>query len=130
MATNYTATRFAGDTGTPTTVAAIGDASNDTAQPFACRAVQVTVDFGVSSDRCRTSVAGVPWVLGRSPRPHAQVVGRPATALTPAYVSDEDALNDQVLAIVTNIVDATTFDVIAYAPGGSSGVMIVQVYGV
>lgn len=130
MATNYTATRFAGDTGTPTTVAAIGDASNDAAQPFAMRSVQVTVDFGVNSDRCRTSVAGVPWVLARRPRPIAQAVGRPQTATSPVFASDEDALNDQVLAIVTNIVDATTFDVIAFAPGGSSGVFIVQVYGV
>lgn len=127
MSTTYTATRYAGDTNVATTTGAIGDASTDASiAPGAARALTVTVDFGVSSGRTVTTVTGVPWVKA-TPRPQCEVVGRPSAV---AFADDEDALTEAVRAIVTNVVDGVSFDVVAYAPNNSSGVFTISIIGV
>jgi len=127
MATNYTATRYAGDTNVATTTGAVGDASSDGAlAPGSARAITVTVDFGISSGRAVTTVLGVPWVRS-VPRPQCEVTGRPSAV---AFADDEDALTDAVRAIVTNIVDNVSFDVVAYAPNNTSGIYTVSIIGV
>mgnify|MGYP001603715586 CR=1 FL=1 len=124
----YAATRYAGDTGVSTSSTAVGDESNDAnAGLFAARALSVPVDFGISSDRCFTTVLLVPWIKA-SRRPLAQCVGRPLTVS--GGFDDEDALVGNVRALVTNIVEGVSCDVVAYSEGGASGVFTIQVNGV
>ena len=128
MSFNYTATRYAGDTGVPTSIVAVGDDSNDAvAAPFAARSLTLTVDFGVNSDRASTSVTACPWIKNAR-RPHAMAVGRPLTASGGS--DDEDVLTGNARAIVTNIVEGVSCDVVAYSEGGASGVFTIQVNGV
>lgn len=123
MAVGYTATSFAGDTGVSTTVAARGDFSSD----GVVRCVSTTVNFGADgANNAKTTVSGVDWVRS-TPRCSAHVVGRP-TGPSGQAVDDEDAL--PLRAIVTNIVDGVSFDVIAFAPDGAQGTFIVNVVGV
>lgn len=130
MARTYSATRYAGDTGVPTTVVAVGDDSGEASPvPFGARVVSVTVDFGISGDHAKTSVSGVPWVKS-SPRPLVQVVGRPTPPVTTAGADDEDVLVNNVRALITNIVDGTSFDVVALATETTNGIYTVQIMGV
>lgn len=130
MAYTYSVTSYAGDTGTPSTLVAVGDATNEVSPAlFNARTISVPVDFGISSDRCRTSVTGVPWVKGL-PRPVAVAAGRPANAAGVQFISDEDALVNDVRAIVTNVVDGVSFDVIALSTEVTNGIYLIQIMGV
>lgn len=123
---NYSCTRYAGDTGVPTTVMAVGDESNDAVpNKYAARALTVTVDFGISSTRAVTTVAAVPWVKAAR-RPLAQCVGRAWTAVT----DDDDAGQLVTRTVVNNISEGVTFDVVAYAPEGATGIFEIQIIGV
>ncbi len=129
MSFTYTATQYAGDTGVPTTVVAVGDDSNEAdARPFAARTLSVNVNFGIiESTRAVTTVLLCPWVK-RLRRPLAQAVGRPIALGTQA--SDDEVLTNGVQAIVTNIVDGVSFDVVAFCATGINGTVQVQVLGV
>ena len=107
--------------------AAQGDQSND-ANPaaFAARSITVPVDFGdARSDLAITTVAGVPWLNNGTPR-IVQVAGRPDVSAERC----EDALLEGVTAIVTNITDGVSFDVVAHAPHGTGGIYNVHIVGV
>lgn len=127
MSRTYVASRLVLDTGVATATVATGDDSGDAvAGRFAARVVSVTVDFGANgANKTVTSVTGVPWVK-TSPRPLAQVVGRPNVSGS----DDEDVLLQGVTALVTNIVDGVSFDVVAYSPEGANGIFTVQILGV
>lgn len=124
MTINYTATRYAGDTGVATTTVAIGDDSNETiAGKHAARVLSVTVDFGIGSDNARTTVAGVAWVKKKR-RPIAQCAGRVWDAVS----DDDDALG--IEARIQNVSEGVSFDVVAHAPDGASGIFEIQIVGV
>lgn len=131
MAYTYSVTSYAGDTGVSSTLVAIGDATNEASPTlYAARTIQVPVNFGTGgSDRCRTSVTGVPWLKG-TPRPLALAVGRSADANGTLFVSDEDALVNNVRAVVTNVVDGVSFDVIALSTEVTNGIYLIQIMGV
>lgn len=98
--------------------------------PPIVHAVTCTVDFGdvggTGSDMALTTVTGQPWVSSTSSKFIPQVCGRPDVS----GVDDEDALLDQVRAVVTNIVNGVGFDVVAHAPEGTNGQFLVHVIGV
>ncbi len=133
MGSTFTGTSYAGDTGAPSTIGCVGDSSpNRESSPFGARLVAVPVNFGISSSSARTTVASVPWVVGR-PKPIAVVVGRapqPDPSQPATEGSDEDVLTDGIRAIVTNITDGSSFDVIATCDNTSSGRFLVHVIGV
>ncbi len=124
----YTATRAATAAAAATSTVAVGDNSNDaSAAPFACRTLSVDVDFGtLDSNSARTTVYSVPWVKA-SPRPLAVCVGKVTDV---AFAGDEEALMRGVHAIVTNVVDGVSFDVFAYAEGGTNGIYTIRIMGV
>jgi hypothetical protein len=124
---SYTTSRTVIDTVTSTAGTAVGDSSNDAvAELFAARALTCTVDFGSSdSDMAVTSITGVPWIVNGGAFV-CNVVGRPDVS----GADDEDALLDQVRAVVTNIVDGVSCDVVAHAPDGTGGVYLVHIVGV
>jgi hypothetical protein len=84
----------------------------------------VPVDFGTTgtSDMASTTVTAE-WVKTRGPRPTALITGRED------QLDNEDALVEEMLAIVCNIVDGVSFDVVCHAPNGTAGVYLVQVTG-
>ncbi len=110
------------DTGVSTaTYYASNKSAADRAPP---NALMVPVDFGsAASDEAVTTVTGALWARARGPRPMAVVVGREDAA------DDEDALIEGVTAVITNIVDGVSFDVVAHAPNDTGGVYFVQVIG-
>ncbi len=113
---------------------AMGDESHHhPAKPFAARSLMLTVDFGddmaTEALVSVTSHPGLGWIAvddGLKARPICQVTGRPGVA----GVDDEDALLDQVSARIVNIVDGVSFDVLAHAPEGTTGLYTVQILGV
>lgn len=128
MSRTYVATAYAGDTGVPSSLVAVGDSSSDvSAGPFAARWISVPVNFGTQkSQRAYTTVAGVAWVKAL-PRPICSAVGRPSTV---AFLNDEDPATSGVTAIVTNIVEGVSFDVVAHAREGINGIVTIQIMGV
>ena len=110
------------DTGVDTdTYYASNKSAADRAPP---NALMVPVDFGTAaSDMAVTTVTGALWARSRGPRPMAVVVGREDAD------DDEDALIEGITAVITNIVDGVSFDVVAHAPHSTGGVYLVQVIG-
>ncbi len=120
----YVTSRVVLRTGVATASTATGDQGR---APGAPQSLLTTVDFGeAASDGARTTVYDFSWgrVLGDVARPIARVVGRPNVL----GADDEDALIEQVTAIVTNIT-GTSFDVVASAPARASGLFEVQITG-
>lgn len=125
----YVSSRLVVDTGVATASTASAEHG---AAPAPVQSMLVTVDFGASggggANDARTTVTNFTWNkrAGDRARPVATVVGRPDVL----GVDDEDALLDQVTAVVTNIVDGVSFDVVAFAPQGTTGLFEVQIVGV
>ncbi len=121
----YTSSSLVIDTTTSTAGSVAGDSSNEAIpELFAARGLTCTVDFGTTdADMACTTITGIEWMTGATRR-MVQVVGREVSA------DDEDALLDQVRATITNIVDGVSFDVVAHAPDGTSGVYLVHIVGV
>lgn len=114
---------------------ATGDESGISPGEFgSARRITCTVDFGTSDgvepmDGARTTVlAGnwQQWISVAGPRPICEVVGRPDVS----GVDDEDALIEGVRVRVCNIVDGVSFDVVAHAADGATGLFTVQIMGV
>lgn len=126
MSQTYVTSRIVESTGTATASTAIGDQGRS---PGAPQSMLTTVDFGdTESGGARTIVYDFAWrrKFGDRARPVCVVVGRPDVL----GVDDEDALIEGITAIVTNI-SATdgSFDVIASAPEGTTGLYEVQITG-
>jgi hypothetical protein len=123
---SYTTSRTVIATG----VATAGTASGDIGPPAPIvQKLLCTVDFGDNSaNLAKTTVSGFTWrsTGGDVPRPVCTVVGRPGVL----GVDDEDALLERVTAVVTNVIDGVSFDVVAHAPEGTTGLFEVQIVGV
>jgi hypothetical protein len=124
---NYAATRTVLSTETDTEITVRGEMGRAPGQP---QTMLATVDFGdFETDSARTRVTNFTWHrdpdTGDVPRPVCHVVGRPSRS----GVDDEEALILGIRAIVTNVVDGVSFDIIAFAPDGATGLFEVHIKG-
>lgn len=128
MSTPYSATRTAADTGVETAVVCWGEPPTLDSPA----SLLVTVDFGDGASQAVTTVAGFAFrrtsrsIQSDRPRAIAHVVGRPDAQ----GLDDEDAVLDGVTAQVCNPIDGVSFDVVANAPEGTTGLYEVQIIGV
>jgi hypothetical protein len=111
---SYDASRKVLATGVATAISVRGDVGSVTGSP---KRMLATVDFGATENTgAVTTVSNFMWKFrantGDVARPVCCVVGRPDVD----GLDDEDALLDQVNAVVTNI-DGDTFDIVAHATG-------------
>lgn len=121
----YAATRTVLNTATDTAITVSGDIGDSPGEP---QSMLATVDFGgTESVEAKTTVTNFTWraVVGDRARPICRVVGRPGAL----GLDDEDALLDDVRAVVTNIQDGVSFDIVARAPQGTTGLYEVQIMG-
>ncbi len=95
---------------------------DDKAERYESRGRQVTLTFSATEpDTAVTTVTGCGWVS--SDTVFSAVLVNPST-------SPWDSLLGQVQIAIGNIVDGVGFDVLAYAPNGTTGSYVVHVVGV